>query len=264
MHTIRKLWVVCWAVFALVAVVDGGLALAQEKPASPPAQGVKDARALDILKRMSDTLAQAKTLSFTMRGLVPFTGPTGQYISMFASSHVVMQRPDKLFVESRGDLFPSDLYFDGKTVTTIALDKQFYSQKAAAGSSVDALMGAEHPGADVLALCADMIVSDPYAGLTKDMASALLVGQSTIAGVKADHLAFTGKGLDWEIWVGAQDKLPVLMVVSYREGERQPTFTVEFSGWKRNAPTPARTFNAVIPKTALQLEFKPQALSQSK
>ena len=46
------------------------------------------------------------------------------------------------------------------------------------------------------------------------------------------------------------------MIVSYRSGERQPTFTVELAEWKLNAAVPAKTFSATIPPGALKLEFK--------
>ncbi|MGO4394867.1 DUF2092 domain-containing protein [Variovorax sp. M-6] len=245
------------AVSALLG--DGRVALAQDSkspPVAAPAKDFKDERALAMLRRMSDTLGGAKTLSFKVRGIVPTHAPTGQYVSLFASSRVVMQRPDKLFVEARGDLFPSDTFYDGKTVTVIGVDNKFYTQRDAAGGAIEALMQSVQPGSDATAPFLDLLVADPYAFLTKDFSSAFWVGQSTIGGVKTDHLAFTAPGLDWEIWIGAADKLPRLMVVSYRTGERQPTFTVEFSEWKLNASVPAKTFNATIPKGAVKLEFK--------
>jgi hypothetical protein len=247
------------------SVVLGGAAVAQEKPApaSAPAE-IKDERALKLLKAMSDKLAAAKSLSFSVRGLVPAVAPTGQYINLFASSRVVMQRPDKLFVEARGDMFPSDIFYNGKTITVMGLGKKFYVQQPAAGAGFDTFVQSAQPGSDAVAPFFDMLTADPYATLTKDFLSALFVGQSTVGGVKADHLAFTAKGVDWEIWIGAADKLPRLMVVSYRIPERHRTFTVEFSNWKLNAPAPPQTFNATIPPGATKLEFKPEVSAQKR
>ena len=253
---IGKILFVFGAVLLTLTPVFGGSGTAAEnKP--PPAQEIKEERALSLLQGMSSKLAQAQSLEFKVRGLVPFTAPSGQFISLFASSRVVMQRPDKLFVESRGDLFPNDLYFNGKTVTAIGVQKKFYAQREASAGSIDEIIGNIYPGGAVLDLFAEMLVSDPYAALTANLTSAFLVGQSTINGVKANHLAFTGKGLDWEIWISTADNLPVLMVVSYREGDRQPTFTAQFSDWKLSAPIPAKTFTAAIPKDAIKIEFKP-------
>jgi hypothetical protein len=248
----------CALIAASASLWAPGLALAQEKapPAAAPAKDIKDQRALTILKAMSDTLAGAKTLGFKVRGIVPTHSPTGQYVSLHASSRVVMQRPDKLFVSARGDLFPSDAFYDGKTVTVVGAGGKFYAQRDAAGGFLEALMNGVQPGSDATAPFLDLLVADPYAFLTKDFTSALWVGQTTVGGVKTDHLAFTAPGLDWEVWIGTSDKLPRLMVVSYRTGERQPTFTVELSDWKLDAAVPAQTFKASIPKGAVKLEFK--------
>lgn len=251
---------------ATVLFGSAGTALADDKPApsAAPAQMITDERALTLLQGMSDTLAKARTLAFKVRSLVPLQAPTGQYISLFASSRVLLQRPDRLFVESRGDLLPNDLYYNGQTVTVIGPARNFYAQQDVAGSSLDAILDKELPAADSLAPFVDLLVSDPYARLTKDLSSALLVGQSTIGGVATDHLAFTSPAVDWEVWIGAQDKLPRLAVASYRGAERQPSFSVEFSDWRLNAALPARAFDVAIPKDAVKLDFKLQGLAQSK
>jgi len=262
---LRTLDTVGWVLLAITALLAcGGAYAAPDKPEPPgaPPKEIKEERALKLLRGMSDTLTKAKSLSFKARSLVPFAVPTGQYVSLFASSRVVLQRPDKLYVETRGDLFANDLYFNGKTMTAVALGKKHYSQRQAEGATIDAIVKDAYPGSDALAPFVEMLVSDPYAVLTKDLSSAIWVGQSEIGGVKTDHLAFTAKGLDWEIWIGTRDKLPRLMVVSYRDGERQPTFTVEFHDWKLDAPVSARTFNYTIPKGAVKLEFRPQYLAQ--
>lgn len=253
--------------FAATVLLGGsGVALANGKPVPPEVSvlAIKDQRALDLLQGMSDTLAGAQTLSFKVGGLVPLAVPTGQYINLITSSHVVMQRPDKLYVASRGDLFPSDIYYDGKTLTTVALEDNFYAQRDTANASIDAIIQNAHPGSDVLAPFIELLSSSPYAALTDRVTSALLVGQSMVGGVLTDHLAFVSRGVDWEIWIGTTDKLPRLMVVSYRDSERQPTFTAEFSDWALDAPVPARTFKPAIPKDAVELEFKLHGLPLTK
>jgi hypothetical protein len=259
MKTIAMVKVLAGALMASAVLLSP--VVAQEKTA---AAQIKDERALKLLKAMSDKLAKANSLSFGVRGLVPIGAPTGQFINLLASSRVVMQRPDKLFVQARGDMFPSDIYFDGKTVTVVTADKKFYAQQPAAGPGLDTFAKSPQPGADAVAPFFDMLTADPYASLTKDYLSALLVGQSTVGGVKANHLAFTATAIDWEIWIGAADNLPRLMVISYRFPERERTFTVEFSDWKLNAPVPAKTFSATIPAGAKKLEAKPEVPPKTK
>ena len=252
--------------FLAAAALFSSVVVAQDNPVPPaaPVQQIKDERALNLLKGMSDTLAKAPTLSFRVRSLIPFATPSGQQISLFGSSRVAMQRPDKLFVEIRGDLFPHNLYFNGKTVTAVGVEKRFYAQMPEAASTIEELIQKEHPGSDTLAPFVDLLVADPYTRLTNNLSSAFLVGQSMIDAVNTDHLAFSGDGVDWEIWIGTKDKLPRLMVVHYRGGERPPTFTTAFSDWKLGTPIPAQTFTASIPKDAVKIEFKLPVVQPSK
>jgi hypothetical protein len=244
---------VTFTIISLTALVGG----AATKSESPPTLKINDEKALSLLKEMSATLAEANSLSFTVRGLVPFASPTGQFISLFAEVHTVMQRPAGLFVQTRGDLFPRDLYFDGKTVTVIGGQKKFYAQKQAEASTVDEVIRNVQPGGSVLEMFKEILVSDPYSALTANLTSGFFVGQSIIKDHITDHLAFTGEGVDWEIWINTETRLPMLVVVSYREGERQPTFTVEFDDWKLNESISPETFQASIPKDAVKIEFKP-------
>ena len=194
----RTLRSVCAALLVALAIVGArsGDVAAQDKPlAAAAAPGTaKDERALKLLKGMSDTLAQAKTLSFRSRSLVPTAAPNGQWISLFVRSRVVMQRPDKLFVEMRGDVSPNDLYYDGRTWTAIAPNEKFYSQRELPGQTIDAMIEEAYAKQDDLFPFADVLWSDVYGQLTKDLSTALYVGRSTVGGVDVDHLAFTARG----------------------------------------------------------------------
>ena len=170
----------------------------------------------------------------------------------------------RLRVQARGDLFPSDLFHDGKTVTVVAANPKVYAQREAAGSLVESFTRGPQPGGDLVTPFIDLLATDPFAVLTRDLTSAIWVGQSKVGGVVTDHLAFTSKDVDWEVWIGAKDKLPRLMVVSYRVTGRQPTFTVELSDWKLNGAVPASTFTAAIPKGATRVEFKLQGPAAAK
>ncbi len=185
----------CLAMLVAVGLLGGaGVARAQEKPAAAPvapASEIKDERALKRLQAMSDTLAGAKTLRFQYRGLLPVTGPTGQYVNLMASASVVMQRPDRLRVQARGDLFPSDLFHDGKTVTVVAANPKVYAQREAAGSLVESFTRGPQPGGDLVTPFIDLLATDPFAVLTRDLTSAIWVGQSKVGGNSAPSCTAT-------------------------------------------------------------------------
>src|SRR5262245_4378863 len=72
---------------AAMLTIGGGVS-AQSQPPAPTtaAPAIRDERALRLLKGMTDTLGQAKTLSFRARSLVPTAAPTGQWISLLGTS----------------------------------------------------------------------------------------------------------------------------------------------------------------------------------
>ena len=120
----RKFLISAVCIAVLVAVA--GVAWAEEavpakmtpQPASSqPAATSLDPRALDMLKLMSDKLSQAKSVRFEARSMVPVKSPNGTWISLYGTSRVVKEGPGKLIAETRGDFFPYDFYFDGKTIT---------------------------------------------------------------------------------------------------------------------------------------------------
>ena len=199
-------------------------------------------RALDLLKRMSATLSAAKALTYRSRSTVEVPANTGQFVTLFATSDVALQRPNKLRVHVTGEVPNFDFYYNGTTITAFAPQKQVYSV-ANAPATIDAMLkfivdktGIQFPSADVM-------YSDPYAMLTKELTSAFVVGPATVDGVACEHLAFMGPGVHWEIWIDTgKSALPRRLVVTYTEIQNFPRFLVEFSDWNLQPKLAASRF----------------------
>jgi hypothetical protein len=105
---------------------------------------------------------------------------------------------------------------------------------------------------------ADVLYSDVYARVTKDLTHAYWVDKSTVADVECDHLAFAGPGIEWQIWVGPEkEPMPRRLAVTYLSMERQPRFMITFSDWKLNRELPAKRFDFKKPADAKLIEFHP-------
>jgi len=222
---------------------------------APEAMPVIDPRALDLLKKMSDTLDQSRTLSFKARSLVPRRGPGGIWISLLGSSRVIREGQSKLYDETRGDFFPYDFYYDGNKITAFAPGKNIYAEKDAPGTIDDLIERISREEGKVFPY-ADILISNPYKLLTTGLESALFVGQSTLAGTKTNHLAFSNPGVDWQIWIGADDNLPRVVNATYLTHSKEPSYTVEFTDWKINEPVPPETFVFKNTSNAAKVEFK--------
>jgi hypothetical protein len=227
----------------------------QEAPQTPVPTPLMEQRALDRLKRMSAALGEAKAFTDRSRGTVEVPANTGQFVTLFATSDVALARPNKLRVHVTGEVPNFEFYYNGSTIAAFAPTKQVYSV-ASAPPTIDAMLpfvmektGIQFPSADVM-------YSDPYAMLTKDLTSAFVVGPSTVDGAPCEHLAFMAPGVNWEIWIETgQRALPRRLVVTYTTVQNFPRFLVEFAEWNLQPKLGASRFVFNRPRNATQIEF---------
>lgn len=216
---------------------------------------VMDQRALDLLKRMSDTLASARSFTYRSRSSVEMPAATGQFLTFFGHTELALERPNKLRVKAGGDIPVFTVIADGAKVWAFDPGKNLYAAAEAPGTLDDTLKflmdqaGIHFPASDFL-------FSDPYAVMTQNLNSAFVVGSSEVDGHPTDHLAFMGPGVNWEIWIDSgKQALPRRFAVTYKEAVNFPRFRVEFFDWKLNPKLPAGTFVFKAPKGAKQIEF---------
>ena len=264
--SLRKILIpaLCMTALAAAAVsvwAQAGTATKTAPQAASPGKSVMDQRALDILKKMSDTLSQAKTIQFQARSMVPVRTPDGVWINLYGTSQVVMQGPDKLFASTAGDFAPYDFYFDGKTITAHSPNKNLYAVKAAP-ATIDAMIEEAYRTEGKSFPYADILVSEPYAVLTEGIVKAYYVGQSTIrplagkGSVKTDHLVFANKGVEWQIWIDNADHLPRLVVATYLDEINEPSYSVEFGDWKIDDQVSPENFVFKNASQAAKVEFR--------
>ena len=261
------LWRKFLMLVSCIAVLMIGMAHAwaeegvSQKAPSSTAAASPDPRALSMLKLMSDTLSQAKSLRFQARSMAPIKSPNGMWVSLYGTSRVVKEGSDKLFAETRGDFFPYDFYFDGKTITAYSPAKNLYAEKAAPGT-VDSVIEKAYREEGKSFPYADILRDQPYDLLTEGLVSAVYVGQSTFrplsgaANVKADHLVFSNKGVEWQIWIGTEDRLPRLVCATYLDNVGEPSYIVEFGDWQIDEPVPPETFVFQNATQAAKVEFR--------
>lgn len=231
---------------------------AQQGPPRRPEEArapMMDQRALDTLKLMCETISKAKTLSFRARSMVPVKTPGGKWINLYGTSQVVVEGRDKLFASTGGDFAKCDFYFDGKTITRCSPDKNVYAMKEAPPTIDDVIENAYKEDGKCFPY-ADILLSEPYPVLTRGLTGALYVGQSDMGGVKTNHLAFSNKGVEWQVWIGVEDKLPRLVVATYLDEASEPSYTTEFLDWKVDAPVSADTFSFKNASNAAKVEFR--------
>ena len=221
-------------------------------PAPAP---VVEQYALDRLKQMSNTLTASQSFSYRSESSIELQSKTGQFITFFTENEVALQRPNKLRMNLSGDTRNLQLYFDGSKVSAFHEDDNAYAVSPPL-ASIDEMLDFIMAKAQISFPSADLMYSDPYAVMTKNLTDATVIGDSMINSVEVEHFAYREPTIDWEIWIAKGEKaLPMRLAVTYRQVERQPSFLVEFTDWKLNPKLKANTFDFKAPANATQVEF---------
>jgi hypothetical protein len=239
------------ALIAVAGVASGCSGLAAKQPTVP---AVKEQHALDLLKRMSDRLAHAKSFTFRSRSTIESPGGTGQLLNFFAKAEVAVERPNKLEAKVRGDAPPFDFYYNGSTMSVYAPVQKLYATTEAP-KSIDEMLPFALKKAGILLPFDDVLYSDPYAVLTKNLTSAFYAGYSRIHGERCEHLAFASPGIQWQIWINQKTALPCLLMGALLDVQGAPRFAVEYFDWRLNPHLRHTRFTRAKPRGAGVMEF---------
>lgn len=224
----------------------------------PPAQANPpslEAKAIDLLKAMSNRLAAAQTLSFTATSSYESPSRFGPSLVYSTISEVTLQRPDKLRVITPGDGAASEFYYDGKQMMAYAPSEDLVAI-AEAPSTIDAALQAAYSSAAIYFPFTDMIVADPYGDMADRLTVAFDMGQSqVVGGTTTDMIAIANDKVFAQIWIGATDQLPRMIRVVYADDPLRLRHQVEFSNWQLNSAIDTDTFTSSRASAAQQIPF---------
>jgi hypothetical protein len=197
-----------------------------------------DPRADRLLREMSDYLGSMKSFKVQSTSNDQVVLKSGEKIDQLATSEITVRRPNALRSSRIGA--PEYLIYDGRTFTMACAPNGPYSTVTAPpqiDAAVDLLRSRFHldaPGADLL-------FSNPYKVLTENATSGRYIDTEHIDGMKTHHLAFTGKDVDFQIWIlDGPQPLPVRYTITSKKVVGQPQFSVYLTHWEPNAiVTPA-------------------------
>ena len=233
-------------------------AIVRAEDASPsPAKTIRsvEPQALEVLRRMSTTLAEAKAFTYRSVSTVEVPAKTGQFITLFSTVEVALKRPDRLRAQLSGEAPHFDFYFDGTTASAFAPSTNVYST-VQAPPTIDAMLPALEQATGIRIVSAPLLVSDPYAMLTRDLSSGAIVGPTVINGRSCEHLAFQSPGINWEIWVESDQRaLPWRVAVTFTDRPNFPRVLIGFLNWNLHPWLKAGDFAFRKPAGAREIPF---------
>lgn len=245
--------------FALALVVVPAGVIAAEKTPEPktPADKHIDPQADRILREMTDYLARLNNFEVMSSTVDEVVTTDGHKVQVTGDHAVYVSRPNRLRSEQLGA--PAAMAFrdDGKSMTLYCAADHTYAT-APAPPTIDATIDTVRKQYQIDAPGADLLYSHPYDVLTEQVKSGQFIGKETVDGVLANHLAFRGEDVDWQIWIkDGPDPLPLRYVITTKTMKDQPEFSVRLSHWQSQANLDEATFQWQTPPGAKRVDSFP-------
>ncbi len=246
----------CWAAGLTLVAAFG--AHAQTAPGKAPAASGQ-ARATEILLSMADYLAGAQRFGVSVRSSRDQVQQSGEKIEFSELRRVVLDRPDRLRVESeRSDGTRLRTVFTGKEIVVVDAARKVYAsapQPGGVDASVDFLVRDLGMRLPLAALLLTRLPAEVQAGLR----NVRYVEKTTIHGAPAHHLAGRGAAADVQVWVADGERpLPLRIVVTYRRAPGQPQLRAQFEDWTLAPAVDDMTFAPQLPEAAQKVAFAAQ------
>ena len=254
-RAVRRYWMrllVFCAAFILLALC---LACSRtEKPVPTAVNSDPD----QLLRQMSEKLAQAKTLSFKVDRKLDPALTEGRNVAENTQIEISVSRPGKFQAKSDSKDNARQIFFDGQNFSIYDETMKLYASVPIVGTidefaaKVDEKYGFTPP-------LVEFILSDPYGALSKQVKSKAYKGKENIAGVECHHLTLSGDEADSELWIGTADLLPRKLVATFKNREGSPQLQAEFSSWNLTPTLDDKIFAFVAPKDAEKIEMVTEA-----
>lgn len=256
--TLRCQKILFRSVLAIAIAASASAASAQEAPmpgssgSGHPSQDIPDdARA--VINRMTATLQGLDKFSIRAQGSRDELLAYGYKLQNNESAELIVDRPNHLRSEIRGDIRDRTVVFNNGDLTMYSADDNAYV-KVKTPPTLDRLLGGLLDAGIELPLI-DVLYQATAGTLTEGVRSGVLIGTSTIDGVACDQLAFRQANVDWQIWVQKGDlALPKKILITTRYEVGDPQFQVVLD-WNLKPAITARTFTFTAPSGAVEIPF---------
>lgn len=239
-------------------VADGGvialafvaLATAAGAAAAAPPSKTIDPKADQMVKQMADYVAGLQ--SFTLRTSVAdeVSLKSGEKLAFMSNADIAVQRPNRLRSVQRGGAAGLGIWYDGQHMTVACKSSDAY-QTLPAPPTLDAAIDEMRKQFDIDAPGADLLYSHPYSILMEQVVSGRFIGVETIDGMPANHVAFRGEQMDWQMWIkDGPQPLPLRYVITTKDAPGHPAFAVQMSDWNTQPSLPPASFDFQAPAGA--------------
>src|ERR1700689_5389530 len=208
-----------------------------------------------LLTKTCGALGAADAFSFHAEVLFDQVLPHAVKVQYAAEMNFALQRPDELMVDYHSDLGGKQLWYQGDTLTIFDEPHEMYASMKVP-SSIDAMLDKVEATEHLTLPLSNLAYGDPCQRIRKQIIFGTYIGVNDVNGVACDHLAFSSRNIDLQLWLDRSGKpVPRKIVINYRTEPGSPEYIAVLSDWKFPKQISDSHFNPQLPKDAKRIEF---------
>jgi hypothetical protein len=182
---------------------------------------------------------------------------SGQKIQYSHVRKLMLNEPNRFWIESTGDITNTTVWKDDRTFTLLDRDNNVYGQVDAPGT-IDETMDMLVDTYGVSTPLADILSDDLFSVLMKNVETCRYLGLHHVEGEKCHHIAATQKEIDWQIWVDTGDAPFVRkIVITYKQQPESPQYVAVLKTVTKLDQVPENTFTFNAPEGAKKIPLLP-------
>ena len=212
-------------------------------------------KAAEILRQMSDFIESQQQFSFSAETERDLLTTTGVYLQVFHEGDMIVNRPNQFWANVTGDLVQREFWYDGSKVAVVDTERNLYA-RGDAPASMDETLDAMIQKLQVDMPLAELLYSNIYEGLIKNVQAGFYFGMSEVDDVPCHHLVFVQDSIDWQVWI-EDSETPLLrkVAIAYKEREGTPRYTAILSNWNLEPKIARDRFTFSPPTNAKEVDF---------
>jgi hypothetical protein len=212
-----------------------------------------------VLDRMNASLDALKQFSVTAHVTRDEILPFGYKLQNTESATMSFKWPHGLRVEVEGDIKDRTYVYDGSQLVMYAPDANAYATTPAPKDIGDLVRQLMDAGVEMPLI--DLLYHGSAGSLTEAVRVGILVGETKVDGIPADHLAFRQADLDWQLWVDkGPQALPLKLVITTRYSLGDPQYQARLH-WNLKPRLDSGAFRFEPPAGTRKIPFRTSLFS---
>lgn len=214
--------------------------------------GEYDAKAIEHLDKLSETIGQLNSCSYTLNTISTIAHDT----NVVNENDVYLRGPNKMYIHITGTKGVKGFWYNGSRFSYYSYDKNTFDTLAAADNIISVIdqvhntYGVDFPAADFF-----------YPSFTDDVIDnfneVLFMGNSSHNGIECTIIKAINTENEVQIWINKETNLPHMMVM-VKQDNSGDTYEAVFSNWRVNPNLPDLLFEFEPPSNSTRVELKPK------